>query len=110
MNFAHCSTFQVVTVQQVTLDILHVMCLGVATYVLGNVLWEALGNTGLARAKKEGLASTCARKRAANSASYSGMRYLKNCTHVATKDLLSTFRSSAQMAVRTTKFAARGES
>ena len=51
-------------------------------------------------------ASTCARRRAANSAAYSGMRYLKKRTHVATRGWLSAFRASSHMAVRTTKFAA----
>ena len=42
------------TVQQVILGIFHVMGLGVTAYVLGNVLWEALDNTGLAHAMSEG--------------------------------------------------------
>ena len=40
-------------VQQATLGILHTMGLGVTAYVLGNVLWEALDNTGLAHTKKD---------------------------------------------------------
>ena len=52
------------------------------------------------------LASTCARRPAANTAAYSGIRYLKKRTRVATREWLSAFRSSAQLAARTTKFAA----
>ena len=42
------------SVQQVSLGILHAMVLGVAADVLGNVLWEALGGTGMAHAEKDG--------------------------------------------------------
>ena len=54
MNFCQLFSLSGFSVQQVSLGILHVMGLGVSTYVLGNVFFEASDNTGLARTKKNG--------------------------------------------------------
>ena len=54
MNFAQFSDCQASLCNVLRKGILHVMYLGVTTCVLGNVLWEALDNTGFTHTTKEG--------------------------------------------------------